>query len=80
MLSDLEEELSALQVAALIAINDMNPGGLLLEDYLWAMPAHVRMVALHGVCHGAANALAMARLHSGHDLHLLKPSFLVGGN
>ena len=58
----------------------MNPGGLLLEDYLWAMPAHVRMVALHGVCHGAALALATVQLHSGHDLRLLEPVFPVGGD
>jgi hypothetical protein len=33
-------------------VNDMNAGGVLLEDHLWAMPAHVRMVTLSGVCHG----------------------------
>ena len=59
MLSALEE-LVALREAALIAINDVNTGGVLLEDHLQAMPARVRMVALHGVHHGAALALAAA--------------------
>ena len=40
----------------------------------------VRMVTLSGVRHGAAIALAVAQLHSSHDLHLLEPGFLVGAN
>ena len=36
-------------MAALIAINDVNAGGVLLEDRLQAMLAWVRMVALCGV-------------------------------
>ena len=78
MLSALEEELAALQEAALIAVNDVNDGGLLLEDRLWVMLAHVRTVALHGLRHAAALALATAQLCSGHDLRLLEPGFLVG--
>ena len=58
----------------------MNIGGVLLEDRLWAMPARVRTVALSGVCHGATLALAMAQLHSGHDLRQIEPGFLVGAN
>ena len=42
----------------LVAVNDVNAGCVLLEDYLWAMPAQVWTVALCGVCHGAALALA----------------------
>ena len=80
MLLALEEELAALQEAALIAVNDVNDGGLLLEDRLWVMPARVRMVALQGVCHGTGTALAAMQLHSSHDLHLLEPSFPVGAN
>ena len=57
MLSALEE-LAALQEASLVAVNDVNTGGLLLEDRLWAMPARVRTVALRVVHHGAAFALA----------------------
>ena len=80
MLLDLEEELAALREVALIAVNDMNTGGVLCEDRLWAMPAWVRTVALSGVRHGAALALAVAQLHSGHDLRLLEPSFPVGAD
>ena len=80
MLSALEEELAALQEVALVAVNDMNVGGVLLEDHLWAMPAWVRTVALSGVCHGAALARAMAQLCSGHDLCLFQPGFLVGAD
>ena len=59
MLSALEE-LAALREAALVAINDVNVGGVLLEDRLWAMLAQVRTVALSRVRHGAALALAVA--------------------
>ena len=59
MLLGLEEELAALREAALVTVNDVNVGGVLLEDRLWAMPARVRTVALSGVRHGAALALAM---------------------
>ena len=45
---------------ALITVNDVNAGGVLLENHLRAMPAWVRMMALRGVRHGAALALAMA--------------------
>ena len=60
MFSALEEELATLQEAAPVAVNDVNTGGVLLEDHLWAMLARIRMVALSGVCHGAALGLAMA--------------------
>ena len=79
MLSALEE-LAALREAALITINDVNMGGVLLEDRLWAMPTRIRTVALHGVRHGATLALATAQLHSSHDLRLLEPGFPVGAN
>ena len=39
------------------------------------IPNHVREVALHGVHHGAAMALAAAQAHSGHNLCLLPHSF-----
>ena len=60
MLSALEKELAALREAALIAVNDVNAEGVLLEDRLWAMPARVRTVALSGVRHGEALALTVA--------------------
>ena len=77
MLLDLEEELAALREVALIAVNDVNVGGALLKDHLWAMPAQVRMVALSGV---PAVALAVVQLCFGHNLRLLEPSFPVGAN
>ena len=70
----------ALREAALVTVNDVNAGGVLIEDHLWAMLARIRMVALSGVDHGAALALAVGQLHSGHDLRLLEPSFPVGAN
>ena len=36
---------------------------------------HVREVALHGVRHGAAMALASAQAHSGHKLRFLPHGF-----
>ena len=36
---------------------------------------HVREVTLHGVCHGAAMALAAAQACSGHNLRLLPHGF-----
>ena len=70
--------MATLREAALVAVNDVNTGGVLLEDHLWAMLARIRMVALSGVDHGAALALAVAQLCFGHDLRLLEPRFLVG--
>ena len=80
MLSALEEELAALREAALFAVNNVNAGGVLFEDHLWAMPARVRMVGLSGVRHGAALALVAVQLCSGHDFCLLEPGFPVGVN
>ena len=37
---------------------------------------HVREVALHGIRHGAAMALAAAQARSGHNLRLLPHGFL----
>ena len=39
---------------------------------------HAKEVALHGICHGAAVALAIALVRSGHDLRLVEPGFLEG--
>ena len=43
------------------------------------IPNRVREVALHGVHHGAAMALATAQVHPGHDLRLLPRGALVTG-
>ena len=42
------------------------------------MLARVRMVALHGVCHGAT--MAMAQLCSSYDLRLPEPGFPIGAD
>ena len=41
---------------------------------------HVREVALHGVCHGAAMVLAVAQAHSSHELWLLPHGFLAAAH
>ena len=41
------------------------------------IPNHVREVALHGVRHGAAMALASAQARSGHELWFLPHGFLA---
>ena len=41
------------------------------------IPNRVREVALHGVRHGAATALAAAQAHSGYNLQLLPHGFLA---
>ena len=46
---------------------------------LYDVPNRVREVALHGVRHGAAMALAAAQVHPGHDLRLLPRGALVTG-
>ena len=46
--------MATLREAALVAVNDVNTRGVLLEDRLWAMPARVRTVALSRVRHGTA--------------------------
>ena len=76
----LEEELATLQEVALTAVNDVNVGGVLLEDHLWTMLAQVRMVAIRRVRHGVALALATTQLHSSHDLCLLEPGFPAGAD
>ena len=44
---------------------------------LYNVPNHVEGVALHGVRHGAAMALAVAQARSGHELQLLPHGFLA---
>jgi len=42
---------------------------------LYDIPNHIREVALHGIHHGAATALAAAQAHSGCNLRLLPHGF-----
>ena len=44
---------------------------------LYDVPNHIREVALHGVHHGVAMALAVAQARSGHELRLLPHGFLA---
>ena len=43
------------------------------------IPNRIREVALHGVRHGAAKALAAAQVHPSHNLRLLPHGALVTG-
>ena len=54
----------------------VNARGAVLVVRLYDIPNRVREVALHGVCHGAAMALATAQARSGHNLRLLPHGFL----
>ena len=49
----------------------INARGTVLVARLHDIPNRVREVALHGVRHDAAMALAAAQVHSSHDLWLL---------
>ena len=46
----------------------VNARDVVLVVRLHDIPNHVREVALHGVCHGAAMALAAAQAHLGQNL------------
>ena len=53
----------------------VNARGAVLVVRLHDIPNHVREVALHGVRHSAAMALAAAQARSGHNLRLLPHGF-----
>ena len=55
----------------------INARGAVPVVRLHDIPNCVREVALHGICHGAAMALAAAQARSGHELRLLPHGFLV---
>ena len=54
----------------------VNVRGAILVVCLHEIPNHVMEVALHGIHHGAAMALAAAQARSGHNLRLLPHGFL----
>ena len=54
----------------------VNARGAILVVHLHDIPNRVREVALHGVRHGAATALAAAQARSGKNLQLLPHGFL----
>ena len=55
----------------------VNARGAVLVVHLHDIPNRVKEVALHGVRHGAALALAAAQACSGHELRLLPHGFLA---
>jgi hypothetical protein len=72
---DLENRHETLQRAALGIVAAINARGFSLEDCLQEISIHAREVAIHGIHYGAGAALAIAQLHSGHELRHLEPSF-----
>ena len=75
-LSDLSAQLESLQLAAEYAAGFVNARGVVPIVCLYDIPNCVRDVALHGVRHGAATALAAAQARSGQNLQLLPHGFL----
>ena len=75
-LSDLSTQLESLQLAAEYAAGFVNARGAIPIVRLYDIPIRVREVALHGVRHGAAMALAATQARSGHNLWLLPHGFL----
>ena len=61
-------QLESLQLAAGYAAGFDNARGAILVAHLHDILNHVREIALHGVRHGAAVALAVAQVRSGCEL------------
>ena len=57
------------------AVGFVNARGVVLVVCLHDILNHIREVALHGVRHGAAMALAAAQARSGHELRFLPHGF-----
>ena len=68
--------MESLRSAADHAAKFVNARGIVPVVRLHDIPNHVREVALHGVHHGAAMALAAAQARLGHNLRLLPYGFL----
>ena len=64
-----------LRSAAEYAAGFVNARGAVSVVCLYNVPNRVREVALHGVHHGAAMALAVAQTRSSHELRLLPHGF-----
>ena len=58
----------------------VNTRGTVPVVHLHDIPNRVREVALHGVRHGAAMALASTQAHSGHELRFLPHGFPVAAH
>ena len=73
---DLFAQLDSLQLATEYAVGFVNARGAVPIVRLYDILNRVTEVALHGVRHGAAMALAAAQAHFGHNLWLLPHGFL----
>ena len=71
-------QLESLQLAANAAADVVNARGSPIAAHLQDVPVHVREIALHGVHHGAAVALTVAQVQTGHELHAMETGFLMG--
>ena len=76
-LLDLSTQLESLRSAADHAAGFVNARGAVPVVRLHDILKRVREIALHGVRHGAAMALAAAQAHSSQNLQLLPHSFPV---
>ena len=56
----------------------INARGSLIDARLRDVSARVQEVTLHGVCHGAAVALTVAQVQTGHELHAMETGFPMG--
>ena len=74
-LLDLSAQLESLRLATDYAARFVNARGAVPVVRLHDIPNRVREVALHGIRHGAAMALASAQVHSGHELRFLPHGF-----
>ena len=74
---DLSAQLESLRLAVEYAAGFVNARGAAPVVRLHDILNRVREVALHGVRHGAAMALASAQAHSGHELWFLPHGFLA---
>ena len=72
-------QLESLCLATDHVVGFVNARGTVPVARLHDILNRVREVALHGVRHGAAMALAAAQVHSDHDLRLLPRGALVTG-
>ena len=72
---DLTAQLESLRSATDHVTGFVNARGTVPVVRLHDIPNRVREVALHGVCHGAAMALAPAQARSSHNLWLLPHDF-----
>ena len=77
---DLSAQLKSLQSAAEYTTGFVNTRGTVLVVRLYDISNRVREVALHGVRHGAAMALASVQAHSGHELWFRPHGFLAAAH